>query len=359
MSNFRRDRARRRPVVPDGHAQGSPGVARLDAAAPHGKHPRAGDRRPGRRGPGPRAGASRTARRQVEVVDDPREGLGPVAGPRRRAWRPSPAGPRSRSSAPPTCRSCIRRSCGGCCGRWRGSGRGPARRPRLPAAAGRRLPHRRWPRSPSGWCASSACARRSCSTSARSPGWMRPRCAPTRSWPRWIRTSTRSLNVNEPADYAGGPGAPGTGGNDPAVRHPGRRPPRPAAGPGGHRGRRRGAAGLALDGHVVAALNGDQITRDGEVPLADRRHRVLPGRGRWRLIVRWRPAATSDGRSSSTRGRRRPPRCRCRDEPAARLHRRRRPRRLADAPPRRRPESIRWRRRHRWRSCSPRWSARR
>jgi molybdenum cofactor guanylyltransferase len=28
------------------------------------------------------------------------------------------------------------------------------------------------------------------------------------------------------------------------------------------------ATGLALDGHVVAALNGDQITRDGEVPLA-------------------------------------------------------------------------------------------
>ena len=27
------------------------------------------------------------------------------------------------------------------------------------------------------------------------------------------------------------------------------------------------AAGVALDGHVVAALNGDQITRDGEVPL--------------------------------------------------------------------------------------------
>ena len=29
-----------------------------------------------------------------------------------------------------------------------------------------------------------------------------------------------------------------------------------------------GGAGLALGGHVVAALNGDQITRDGEVPLA-------------------------------------------------------------------------------------------
>ena len=28
------------------------------------------------------------------------------------------------------------------------------------------------------------------------------------------------------------------------------------------------AAGLALDGHVVAALNGDQLTRDGETPLA-------------------------------------------------------------------------------------------
>jgi molybdenum cofactor guanylyltransferase len=28
------------------------------------------------------------------------------------------------------------------------------------------------------------------------------------------------------------------------------------------------ATGLALDGHVVAALNGDQITRDGEMPLA-------------------------------------------------------------------------------------------
>ena len=28
-----------------------------------------------------------------------------------------------------------------------------------------------------------------------------------------------------------------------------------------------GGAGLALDEHVVAALNGDQITRDPEVPL--------------------------------------------------------------------------------------------
>jgi len=28
------------------------------------------------------------------------------------------------------------------------------------------------------------------------------------------------------------------------------------------------ATGLQLDRHVVAALNGDQITRDGEMPLA-------------------------------------------------------------------------------------------
>jgi molybdopterin-guanine dinucleotide biosynthesis protein A len=28
------------------------------------------------------------------------------------------------------------------------------------------------------------------------------------------------------------------------------------------------AAGQALDGHVVAALNGDQATRDGQTPLA-------------------------------------------------------------------------------------------
>jgi molybdopterin-guanine dinucleotide biosynthesis protein A len=29
------------------------------------------------------------------------------------------------------------------------------------------------------------------------------------------------------------------------------------------------AVGLALDRHVVAALNGDQISRDGEVPLTN------------------------------------------------------------------------------------------
>jgi molybdopterin-guanine dinucleotide biosynthesis protein A len=76
------------------------------------------------------------------------------------------------------------------------------------------------------------------------------------------------INVNEPADYQRA-----------------RERPAPAVtiqrfGPlaDGHRGPEQvlaatvaeaaAAAGLGLDRHVVAALNGDQITRDGETPLA-------------------------------------------------------------------------------------------
>jgi molybdenum cofactor guanylyltransferase len=76
------------------------------------------------------------------------------------------------------------------------------------------------------------------------------------------------LNVNEPADYEAARARPA-----PEVtiqrfgaladRHRGPELVR-AATVGGA----AAAAGLALDGHVVAALNGDQITRDGEVPLA-------------------------------------------------------------------------------------------
>src|ERR1700683_80962 len=50
----RRYRASRRPVVPDGHAQGGPGVAWLDAAAPDRRHRGAGRRRGGRGGAGRR-----------------------------------------------------------------------------------------------------------------------------------------------------------------------------------------------------------------------------------------------------------------------------------------------------------------
>jgi molybdenum cofactor guanylyltransferase len=78
------------------------------------------------------------------------------------------------------------------------------------------------------------------------------------------------LNVNEPADYDAARARPapevtvqlfgvlaqGGGGRGPlAVR---------AATVGGA----AGAVGLAFDRHVTAALNGDQITRDPEVPLA-------------------------------------------------------------------------------------------
>jgi molybdopterin-guanine dinucleotide biosynthesis protein A len=76
------------------------------------------------------------------------------------------------------------------------------------------------------------------------------------------------LNVNEPGDYRA---ARARAGPDITVRRLGSLA-------GGDRGPRSvraatvagaaAAAGLALDGHVVAALNGDQATRDGQTPLA-------------------------------------------------------------------------------------------
>jgi molybdenum cofactor guanylyltransferase len=76
------------------------------------------------------------------------------------------------------------------------------------------------------------------------------------------------LNVNEPADYEAARARPA-----PEVTIQ-----RFGALADGHRGPQAvraatmagaaAAAGLALDRHVVAALNGDQITRDGELPLA-------------------------------------------------------------------------------------------
>jgi len=76
------------------------------------------------------------------------------------------------------------------------------------------------------------------------------------------------LNVNEPADYQAARSRPAP---EVTVQRFG-----PLA--AGHRGPEQvlaatvaeaaAAAGLGLDRHVVAALNGDQITRDGETPLA-------------------------------------------------------------------------------------------
>ena len=75
------------------------------------------------------------------------------------------------------------------------------------------------------------------------------------------------VNVNEPGDYQVARARPA-----PAVTiqrfgsladgHRGPQPVRAATVAGA-----AAATGLALDGHVVAALNGDQITRDGQVPL--------------------------------------------------------------------------------------------
>ena len=76
------------------------------------------------------------------------------------------------------------------------------------------------------------------------------------------------LNINEPADYQAARTRPA-----PEVTIQ-----RFGALADGHRGPQpvraatiaeaAAAAGIALDGHVVAALNGDQITRDGQLPLA-------------------------------------------------------------------------------------------
>jgi molybdenum cofactor guanylyltransferase len=77
------------------------------------------------------------------------------------------------------------------------------------------------------------------------------------------------LNVNEPADYQAARDRPapqitiqrfGTL----ATGHRG-----PEAVAAATVGEAAAAAGISLDGHVVAALNGDQITRDGQVPLVN------------------------------------------------------------------------------------------
>jgi molybdopterin-guanine dinucleotide biosynthesis protein A len=78
------------------------------------------------------------------------------------------------------------------------------------------------------------------------------------------------LNLNEPADYAQARARPA-----PAVlierfgalRPPGERSPLPAR--AATLEAAAAAAELALDGHVVAALNGDRITCDPEAPLAE------------------------------------------------------------------------------------------
>ncbi|HTS99641.1 MAG TPA: NTP transferase domain-containing protein [Streptosporangiaceae bacterium] len=76
------------------------------------------------------------------------------------------------------------------------------------------------------------------------------------------------VNVNEPGDYRAARARPAP---EITVQRfgalaDGQRGPRPAR--AATVAAAAAAAGLELDGHVVAALNGDQITRDGQMPLA-------------------------------------------------------------------------------------------
>jgi len=76
------------------------------------------------------------------------------------------------------------------------------------------------------------------------------------------------VNVNEPADYQAARARPAP---EVAIQRfgplaDGHRGPQPAR--AATVAEAAAAAGLELDAHVVAALNGDQITRDGQTPLA-------------------------------------------------------------------------------------------
>jgi molybdopterin-guanine dinucleotide biosynthesis protein A len=76
------------------------------------------------------------------------------------------------------------------------------------------------------------------------------------------------VNVNDPADYeaARARAAPEVTIQRFGPLADGHRGPQPAR--ASTVAEAAAAAGLDLDGHVVAALNGDQITRDGQTPLA-------------------------------------------------------------------------------------------
>ena len=204
---------------------------------------------------------------QTEVVEDPREGLGPVQGLaaglavlKGRAEVAFVSSTDMRFLHPPSCAgSCARRRrvpMSGC--RWRGGIRS-----RWPPPTAWRW--RRWPRS---WWRRSGCGPRSCSSSAWWTGAdedaLRADPAPAALDPGLDSV----VNVNEPADY------------QQARERPAPKVTIQRFGPlaDGHRGPEQvlaatvaeaaAAAGLDLDRHVVAALNGDQITRDGETPLA-------------------------------------------------------------------------------------------
>jgi molybdopterin-guanine dinucleotide biosynthesis protein A len=78
------------------------------------------------------------------------------------------------------------------------------------------------------------------------------------------------LNLNEPADYQAARDRPApevTVRRFGVLRRLANGAPDPALVAAATLGEAAAATGLALDEHVVAALNGDQITRDPETPL--------------------------------------------------------------------------------------------
>ena len=362
----RRRRPRRRPVLPDGTSQGRPGVARLDAAAPH-HRPALPHRRRARRWSSPRPGRSCPSCRPGSRSWPTRSRARGRCGGWRRDWPRSATARRWPSCARPTCRSCTPRWSGGCCADSpiRDGGRRAAGGARLPAAAGRGLPdvagraggEAAGRGRPAAGDAVPALpgrpARRRCAAGRPRAGAARPG-----AWTRWSTstspTTTRPPSpARSPRSWSSGSGrwrAAGSAGRAPSARPPSAPPPP--------------AVGITLDRHVVAAVNGDQMTRDARLPLVAGRHGRLPVGRRRRLsghtLGTCQPVGTSDGPWSSTSGtaRRRARRCPsttpcCAPTWAG----------SGSAPgcctgwPR--PGSTRWPRTRRWRSCSPRWSARR
>ena len=266
-----RRRARRRAVLPDGTPEGRPGVARLDVAVPD-------------------DGAARPHRRRAGVVvASPGQELPGSARRGRRWWttRSKGAG-RCRASPPGWRRSTDRARAAFVCSTdmpflhpafvrrvlrgldGPGDGRGAAVRPRLPPAAGRRRTAPRWP----GWStsllargpATAGDAATSTAQVARlddADAARRPRRRPARPGPGLGGQRQHARGVR------GGTGAAARrrSWSSASARWPaaGRRGPR--AGPRGDaRAAAAEAVGLTLDRHVVAALNGDQMTRDPSSP---------------------------------------------------------------------------------------------
>ncbi len=212
------------------------------------------------------------------------------------------------------------------------------------------------------------CARRSSSSQCRRRASTTPPCWPTRRSRALDPDARLGAQRQRARPTTSGPRPAGARGHRRVLRRAGATPA-----PARARARVRAAtvgagraprSALTLDRHVVAALNGDQITPRRRAAADRRRHRRLPlgGRGRLTGVTACHGLAAGGyfGRALVVDVDRRHHRgARAARAGAARLPRRRRPRRLADAPSWRPPGSTRSAPTRRWRSCSRRWWARR